>query len=122
MPKTSTSAVTEKCQKLARPRSRKYAKNLPGSQSQKDEKNAKVSIYTKMPKARRYAVKENAKKLAGARLWKNAKNSQVRGEGKFQKLVGPRSQKNAKNSQVHGHEIMPNNFQVRGYNKWKKNA
>ena len=76
MPKIRRYAVTEKCQKVVDPWSRKNAKKsqvhghekMPKSRrSAVTEKCQKVAGHGKMPKSRRSAVMENCQKLVGPR-------------------------------------------------------
>ena len=53
-------------------RSQIYTNKLPGLQAQQNENNAYVSIYAKMPKTRRSAVKEKRQKLVGPQSQKYA--------------------------------------------------
>ena len=132
MPKSRNSAVMEKCQKVACPRSRKNAKK------------SSVHGYEKMLKTRRSAVREKYKNILRSAVMqkclklacllsqndiKNAKNSlcghvktqKMLSSGvmqkcltrrsmvtkKCQKVAGPPSRKNAKKSQVRCHRKMP---------------
>ena len=73
MPRTRRSAVTEKCQKVAGPESRKNAKM------------SQVRGHGKMPKGGTSAVTKICHKVAAQRSRKNDKKSQVRAHGKMPK-------------------------------------
>ena len=110
MPKSSRSAVTKKCEKVADLKSKKFKKCI-GQQLCKNAYNSPVCchrIVPKMPKTHRYAVTE--------KYWSH--RSAV--TKKCQKVAGPQSRKNDKKSQVRGHEIMPKSRKCAIARKYKK--
>ena len=101
MPKTRRSAITEKCNKLANPRSRKNAQMLRSAVT----KNwVKIAGPWSRKNATKSQVKEKCQKYLSQQLWRNAENSNVRSNGK---CLGQQLRKNAKNSQVRDHGKMP---------------
>ena len=113
--KTRRSAFTEKCQRLAGPRSLKMAKTRQSAVTEnaktrrsavtENAKNSQDRGHSRMSKTCRSAVTEIFQKTSKFTLTKNEKNalvsiytkiaktSQVRSHGKCQKLAALRSQK-----------------------------
>ena len=87
MPKSSRSAVTNKCQKVAGPGSWKNAKNSLVRSHKKMPKTHKSTV-TKIQKMHSSAVMKKSRKLAvpfSRNETKSSKKSQVRGHEKIQK-------------------------------------